>query len=717
MKNKRKKYYQIAAFFISLLLAYILINTSALEFLELKSLDFRFRMFDRSNQASKNVVLITIDEKSLVEFKKNKVYWQWPRNIYAILNDYLNDCGAKAIVYDMVMADPDIDRLDSEGYYNDSLFISSVQNFKNLIIAAQLTDDPGNSADIPDHLPGEILFDDISWISYTNAILPFNSLLRNSKNIAFANLIADKEDSVCRRLPLVAKVSKGNYLPQLAFSSYFNAVAQDKSSISFDKDHIKFDNKSIPLDGNGNYLINWYGKGGVDGVFKYYSFVSVFSSAVSKLRNEKPLINENEFKDKYIIIGSNATALFDFKETPFTYLAPYPGMEISATIISNLLQHFHLERNSKLMAFVLSASLSLLILLTYLFLKRYWKIIIVSVSIVTIYLIIVAAVFDKFRFWVDVLTPLTVTVFSVMSLAIISYIIIGKEKKYIQNAFSRYLSTDVIDEILSEGKQIELGGKEIVGSVLFSDLKDFTTLSETTKPDQLVDMLNKYFSISVQPVLQNRGLLDKFIGDSIMALFGAPFEHKEHAFDVCRAALNIQKKIDVEWNDNKYSTPRTRIGISTGKMIVGNIGTSDRVDYTAIGDTVNIASRLESLNKFYKTDIIISENTYMEIKDKFLCRKLDKIKIKGKNKILTIYELIEEKCYADQNIIRKVNDYNSALDSYYKSDFETALNKFKSLKSLYTDDKVIDIFINRSEFYISNPPNPNWDGIYEMEAK
>lgn len=285
--------------------------------------------------------------------------------------------------------------------------------------------------------------------------------------------------------------------------------------------------------------------------------------------------------------------------------------------------------------------------------------------------------------------------------------------------FGKYLSPVVISEIIEKNDQVELGGKELTATIFFSDIKNFTTISEKISPTELVALLNDYFSAATDVILNYQGLIDKYIGDAIMAVFGAPVFKKNHAELACAAALIVQQQIKKLWQGKNQHKPEllTRIGINTGNIVVGNIGSTLRLDYTAIGDSVNLASRLEGVNKVYATNIIISESTYLDVKDQFLTRSLDRLRVKGKNEPVLIYELMSKKEDAQDSLAALSGQFQEGIACYNQKDFEKAKRLLLEIIKDFPDDGPSNLYLKRCQQFMENPPAEDWDGVFLMETK
>jgi adenylate cyclase len=300
-----------------------------------------------------------------------------------------------------------------------------------------------------------------------------------------------------------------------------------------------------------------------------------------------------------------------------------------------------------------------------------------------------------------------------------------KDMKVSLKSFTKYMPRQLVLNLLKNGNDINIGGQAKKLTMFFSDIAGFTTISEALAPDELMRHLSEYFDETTGILIQEKGTIDKYIGDAIMAFWGAPNEDDQQAYNACKSALLIQRKLaelNKRWAVRGLPILETRIGIHTGTAVVGNVGSSDRMNYTVIGDAVNLASRLEGINKYYDTYIIVSETTHEEIKDKFLCRTLDIVAVKGKTKGVRIYELVAEHnnklLAADPAQADFIEKFEKGFDFYLNLIFAKALSLFKSLKNVFAPyDNLLNTYIERCENYVKNPPSDDWDGVYKLDKK
>lgn len=329
----------------------------------------------------------------------------------------------------------------------------------------------------------------------------------------------------------------------------------------------------------------------------------------------------------------------------------------------------------------------------------------------------IKAFFEEFR---SLLVLIPLAIFLIFTILENKRKKINEEKQKLRGAFQQYVSPDLIEEITKNPDKLKLGGEKKQLTVYFSDIRGFTTLSEKLSPEELVSFLNDYLSQMTDIVLDNKGVIDKYIGDAIMAFWGAPIEDKDHAIHACTSAIHMKKqmeKISEEFKKSNRPEIKIGMGINTGDMVVGNMGSSKRFDYTVIGDNVNLASRLESLTKQYHVGILISESTNNAILNKgFITRELDLVTVKGKTKPIKLYELIcFEKELSDYQ--KKLNEkFSIAMKKYYSKEFKESKQLFTECKEKYNDE-TSEIYIQRCEEFIKNPPGEKWDGVFVATSK
>jgi adenylate cyclase len=312
-------------------------------------------------------------------------------------------------------------------------------------------------------------------------------------------------------------------------------------------------------------------------------------------------------------------------------------------------------------------------------------------------------------------------ILSYVSSTVYSYVSERRQKILIKGMFSQYVNPTIVDELVAHPDRLRLGGEKKEVTVFFSDIENFTQISEKIQPENLVMILNDYLSEMTAIVIANNGTLDKYEGDAVVAFWGAPLPQDDHAVRACRAAVQMQRKLDEirpQWEREGKPLLRIRIGMSTGEVVVGNMGGANRFDYTVIGDTVNLGSRLEGANKQYKTRIMISESTYKYAKDFIHSRELDLLVVAGKTEPIRVYEvvgLIDEKLSHNQEQFLRM--YSKGLEHYRKREWQTAIGAFERALDLYPDDYPCQLYVERSDLYRSSPPPDDWNGVFILRTK
>lgn len=729
-----------------------LFSLSFIDLTELKTLDYRFRVRGKQTP-SPTVVIVAIDEKTL----DNLDSWQAKRRMWmAELVDKLAQQGAKVIGFDVNFAEPDhnpglevIRRLrehlrDEEGVSGNTLkpFLDRLENQVNYDI--HLADSLRKAGNVvlgmfffrsqkegiehipPEHFQGKI--DLISRMSYNLIKFPpgipseplkvykmigmetnLPELSEATRSVGHFNIFPDP-DGVFRRVPLLLAY-EGNYYPSLNMEVvrlYLNSpqpvIYGDKFGIV---SKIQLGSITIPCDEQGRLLVNYYGPAKT---FPHYSMSDVLNG----------MIPPSTFKDKIVLVGSTATGIHDLRTTPFETSENYPGVEIHANVIENILQKNFLTRPDWL-----NLADGFMILIMGFFSSLLFSKLRPLASMITfpiLLTLLAGAIYYAFaskNLWLNFTFPGIVTVLSFVGVTGQKYLVEEREKKKIKGAFEHYVPPELINEIMKHPEKLNLGGERKVLTVLFSDIRGFTSISEGMESQDLVEFLNEYLTAMTNIVFKHQGTLDKYIGDAVMAFYGAPFEQKDHALRACLTAIDMLeelKKLQIQWETRKLPILNIGIGIHTGEMAVGNMGSEKRFSYTVLGDAVNLASRLEGVNKYYGTNIILSADSYRHVREHLIGRQLDMIRVKGKKEPIVIYELLGR-----LDIQPKVHDklelFRNGVEAYRYRKWSEALDYFQKVLQFDPLDTPASIYIKRCQAYLINPPPPDWDRVYELESK
>jgi adenylate cyclase len=329
--------------------------------------------------------------------------------------------------------------------------------------------------------------------------------------------------------------------------------------------------------------------------------------------------------------------------------------------------------------------------------------------------------FIEHQLVISIVSPLLTVIFAYFSSTAYHFISERSQSKMIKGMFSHYVSGTLVNELVQNPDKLKLGGEKRKLTILFSDIAGFTSISERMGAEELVEFINEYLTEMTKIVINNSGTLDKYIGDAIMAFWGAPLPMEDHALKACKTAVQMQKKLAVlreEWDLSEDQQIKIRIGLNTGEVVVGNIGGQNRFDYTVMGDTVNLASRLEGANKQYGTLNMISEYTYNVVKNDVVARELDNIRVKGKEKPTRVYELIglQEDGEAAKKL-EELKNYFEGLKSYQDANFIEAKKSFIKSAELLPKDGPSKLYLERCQYYIENPPEKDWNRVFIMKSK
>jgi adenylate cyclase len=297
----------------------------------------------------------------------------------------------------------------------------------------------------------------------------------------------------------------------------------------------------------------------------------------------------------------------------------------------------------------------------------------------------------------------------------------GAQRRMITNMFERYVDKAVVRQLIDDPTQLKLGGQTVDLTILFADIKGFTSISEQLSPGNLVKLVNTYLTEMAEIIMKQRGTVDKFIGDAIMAFWGAPLPDPESEFRACVAALEMQKRLDAiqsKWRRFGNVTVRQRVGLNTGISLVGNMGSQSKFNYTAVGDAVNLARRLEGVNKQYGTAILLSEFTYRRVLKKVVAREIDKVQVVGRTEPVTMYELmaLADRPLAD-NTKYFLDLYQDGLKAYQTRRWDEGIAYFEAALSYLQNDPVSQMYIERMKLYKLNPPDDDWNGVFILMSK
>ncbi|MCP4134191.1 MAG: adenylate/guanylate cyclase domain-containing protein [bacterium] len=426
---------------------------------------------------------------------------------------------------------------------------------------------------------------------------------------------------------------------------------------------------------------------------------------------------ENDLPEKIIITGLTATGTHDIGIMPLE--KEYARVGTYHNTINTVIQKSFIKKAGILINGLLMLIVSLIMGFTIQRLSARMSVLTIGASIVVVNIIIIG-LFAFFNFWIDQLGISLALILPATTIAAMKLMKEESQKRFIKNAFSRYLAPGVIEDIIKNPESLELGGESRIITTFFSDVAGFSTISEKLTPSALVSLLNEYLSEMTEIILQHGGTIDKYEGDAIMAFYGAPQPIPDHALKACMAAIDMEKRLKElqdKWREEGKDALFVRMGMNTGEAVVGNMGSKTRMDYTAMGDSVNLASRLEGANKHYKTYSMISETTYRDVEQYVDARKLDIIRVVGKDEPITVYELLGKKGTLSEEMYEMIEIYYKGLELFNNREWKKALSQFNAALKIISDDGPCMVYMERCREYSKKPPSKNWDGVYKMKSK
>ncbi len=675
--------------------------------LDLKATDAMF-VARGASKPPPEVVIVAVDEKSINEIGR----WPWSREVTARLIRALKP--ARVAALDIVFSEP-------QNAEADAALAEAVRGSGNVVLGYFFRDD---STDEPHPVAlrqikrsaiklmdvigdqsqgGEIIF---PGIEFSGAEPNISVIGRGAKGFGSFNIVP-QDDGIYRVANLVFKYGDDMY-PSLALEAlrryYKGEIVLHMAP--YGVDGISINDKDIPVDEQGAFSLNYYARGG--------SFTTISASDVMAGRAPRDAI-----KDKLVLVGVTEKAIYDIRPTPVDAL--FPGVEIHATIAGNVINDRFLIHDTRVIFFDLFMVAALPFVLAVI-ISRTHRTYVGLIAFLALFAVLAVGdfiLFSAYNLKPGAVYPLIALMASYISGEAYRNVVVEKKSRYIKKAFSRYVSTQLVSELLKDQGRLKLGGEKRVITVIFTDIRGFTTISEKLPPEKLVTLLNEYLNPMTTIVLEEEGMLDKYIGDAIMALFNAPLNTPDHPKRACNVAvkmITMLKDLNVKWGALGYPRIDIGIGVNSGEAVVGNMGSELRFDYTGIGDTVNLASRLEGMNKIYGTNIIVSEFTYASVKDAFLFRELDLVRVKGKYKPVAIYELMA--AGEGSNALREVGaEFSRGLTLFRTRRFEEAKDVFDGIFKKHPDDAPSALYIGRCGEYIAAPPPEDWDGVYVAMSK
>ncbi len=687
------------------------------------------KLFSEKQNISSSIAIVDIDDKSL----KLEGRWPWPRAKIADLVNHLQQYGAVVIAFDVIfpenqanIAHSVLEKLNEEKlttpkiassitkvipYFDDDKKLA--ENLKNV-------DSVLGISFLPRHEESGILGapvmtltssqeKELDFIDAPGMIGNIPVLQEVAKGAGFINVFPD-EDGIIRRAPILIRYQNKLY-PSLALEAVRLFLLSNIHLVMGDYGHemrveaVKLGDDVIPTDAKAEVIIPFRGK---SFTFPYYSASDVLHSNVP----------QSGLRGKIIFIGSSATGQGDLRATAIQNV--FPGVEIQATIADGILTN----NFSYTPAWALGAEMFLTILfgVIFIFLFPYLGPRLLATFIIGIPIILIFfnhLLWNKTGLIISILIPMLFSVTLAIINIVYGHLFETRKREQLKEMFGQYVPATHIDKMLSNPDEYTLYGEDREMTVLFSDIRNFTTISEPLAAAQLKDLLNAFFTPMTEIIFNHRGTIDKYVGDLLMAFWGAPLFDKNHAAHAISAALDMQiavEKLKPVFKEKEWAEIEIGIGINSGIMSVGDMGSKFRRNYTVLGDAVNLASRIEALTKFYGVKLVVTENTQAN-QPNFIFRKVDRVRVKGKKNGIEIYEVLGRKKELTPELAKELELYHTALQHYFNQEWEKAhiilseLHKARPAVTLYS------LYLYRIEEFEKNPPPKDWDGIYTHASK
>ena len=718
------------------------LNLPFFHLLELKSYDFKVRSRGE-RPLTGQVVIVAVDEKSL----KEKGRWPWPRTFMADLTDKISQAGAAVIGFDIFFPErdryvpfttvkeaakkKDLSGINSEKLIewmqevgdSDRLFSESILRSERTVLGYFVYSEGDRARDKAEKLTAEEMelldfsqypilqrFDDpanpVPLRRMASVGLSLPEFVNAANSAGYVSFVPEV-DGIVRWVPMVMQL-KEFLFPPLSLQMLKEATQLPLAVriAPFGVDGLKLGDSVFPTSETGDFLVNYFGPAFT---FTHYSATDVLDGKVGK----------KELENKIILVGGTAAGIHDIHTSPYGPL--YPGVEVHASVIENLIQQDYLLRPEWLSVFDIAMILASGILLGWI--STHFKAYAMAVMLVLGvggYLAFDFYLFTQKGLWINTIYPVFTQIFVYSGITVFKFGFEEREKRFIKGAFSQYLAPAVVNQLMDNPALLKLGGERKTITSFFSDVAGFSSISEKLKPEELVHLLNNYLTEMTDIIKKYEGTVDKFEGDAIIAFFGAPISYEDHAKRTCFVAIEMQNRLAelrVKWKQEGKHELFMRIGVNTGPAVVGNMGSLTRMDYTMMGDSVNLSARLEGVNKQYKTETMISQFTYEGAKDYIEVRELDLIRVVGKNEPVKIFELLDRKGKVDPKKMEVLNFYNQGYELYKNRMWNEAAECFEKALTIDETDGPSLTFFERCITFQVHPPSDEWDGVFSMGVK
>ena len=659
----------LLAFFSTFIVISLYFNQNQfLEAFEAKTYDLRFSSWRGSVAPHPDIGIVAIDSKSIAELGR----YPWTRSQYVRLLERLSDAGSKAVLFDVLFPEAETRALDQS-------LAAAIKKAGNVGLA--------------------VAYDFNKDFNVVGSTLTLLEIEKQAAGVGRINLIPE-DDGVVRRNQLIIEVA-GKKVPSLGLMAAMMSLGE-KEFVARPYD-IKVGTRLIPVDAKGLMWINYSGPANHYPVFSFADIV-------------QGRVDPAQLRGKVLFVGATALGVYDMHVTPFDRNTP--GVEVHAAIADNILTGNFIRRTGleSLFDILLIASLSLC---TFYLTKRlgFYTAFPVAILLSATYIWISFLLFKQGH-WVSMIYPPLAAIFALLMGGSFRYLVLERNARELRSIFSSYHSDKLVARLEEEPGAAKIGGDNKDITIIFTDIKGFTAFSEKHTPQEVVARLNEYLGAMVQVVEEFDGYVDKFIGDGIMAYWGAPLAQADHANLAVACVLAMQnsmEKLRAKWQAEGVEPFEIRAGIQSGEVVAGNVGLrGKKMEYTVIGDTVNQAARLESSAKYYGVDTLVGEATYLRTYDVYSYRELDKIRMAGKQVPVTVYELLGPQTSEKHRLTEL---FAAALATYRTSSWDVAENEFSAIVAEFPNDRPSKMYQERCQYFKGTSADKNWDGVFNRRGK
>lgn len=662
--------------------------------------------------ATEQVKVILLDQSSLDwAFEVMGLSWPWPREVYAPILQFCHRAGARAVAFDVLYTEP-----SAYGVADDEVLGEAIRDGVPFVPAAFLGEGIGRFAEWPDYVPDlDLAIEGLeTWLGSRergDVIMPRASF-PIPEVVQYAAMVADVKgsqdsDSVIRRGALF-RVFDGRAVPALGLSAYFAARNEDVPPpvVRIEEGRLTVGDRSVPIDRNGRAIFRYRGP---SGTHKTFTAAQIIQAELRLQSGEPSPIDPAVFEDAYVFFGFSAPGLLDLRPTPLSPVTP--GVEVHVTMLDNFLSNdfFRLPASGYVMA--ATALMVWLASTAILLARKAWQSVIVFLVFWPLPWVLGFVLYEH-GFWWPIIMPFVPVAFATIGAVMVSYALEGRQKAFIKGAFKHYLSPAVIEQILEDPSQLQLGGERRTLSIFFSDLAGFSTISEKLEPQELTRLLNDYLSDMTDIILDEGGTLDKYEGDAIIAFWNAPLNQPDHALRAARTALRCQRKLAErrpEYKDRTGVELYMRIGVNTGDVVVGNMGSRERFDYTVLGDAANLAARLEGANKAFGTATMLAEATWSAVGPSLVGREIGRITVVGRKTPERVFEVLG---FEGETASIPLHAFHEALRLCEAREWAAALALFEQ----WPEDALARKYADRCRALCAEP-GETWDGVWNLTEK